>query len=142
MVEEPATVMNLGGLGSEQEKVLGSRTGHREFAFDAAPLVEHGGERDPSDCGHAIREQRRKPRLRPLPGHFVFCEVRDLGEAHPLSHRPHLVGDNRERVGPTEGHVLERRLTRALKPKRVFEAERCPPHGVGLGERPVDRSGV
>ena len=140
VVAEPARMMDLCRQRPEQVELV--RLGgscDREFADDAACIVEHRGQGDAAGRRHARRQQRGQPGLGAWPYDPVLGVIGDLRHADPFTDRRNLRRYLRPRVGAPERDLLPWLQPRFLKPQRVLKPERRAPHGVGGGQSVVDR---
>ena len=142
VVDEPARVVDLGRLRTEQEEVVVTDPRDRELADDAALRVEHRRQVRAADLREPVGEQPLQPVGGALARHAVLGEVGALAEPDPLAHGPRLLAHALERVRAVERDVLDRLETGALEPQRVLEPEPGTPHRVVLGEAGVDRRRV
>ncbi len=130
MLDEPAPVVGLGGMRTEQEEFVITGTGDRELAEDSALWVEHRRQHDSTDRRHPIREQAREPGGGAGSGHVILSEVRRLDEPDTIADGGAFRGNLVPGVGTAERDVLDRFLSCCLKPQRVLEAVGGAPHRV------------
>ena len=116
--EEPTPVAVGGAERAEEQELVVAEAGHRELAHDPSVLVEHRRQIDASDRRQRVGEQTLQPVGGAGPGDGELREVRDLGQADPLTNGERLLADEVERVGPPERDLFDRLLAPALEPER------------------------
>jgi hypothetical protein len=92
VVEEPARVVDLGGLRTEQEELVVADPADGELADDPALRVQHRGQVGAADLRQPVREQALEPVGGTGARHPVLGEVRRLAEPDPLAHGAGLLG--------------------------------------------------
>ena len=142
MALEPAPVVNLGGVGADQEQALRAQAAQGEVPDQLAALIQHRRKRDPAGFRHVVRHDVRQPLFGARTGDLEFSVVGDLEQPDRLAHRAAFDPDVRVRVRAMEGDRFACFGRARGKPQRVLEPAVVAEHRVLALQVLVDRRGA